>query len=150
MILTIPMELEAAKKEVMVSFNQIEKEKFNLIKKNILNNLGITINDTSNFIWEQFIINSSIYGEFAWQHIAGILPTEECYLFFNQIECKNAYLFKNSKDLCDIIGETYNCEIYVTDYNRTYIICYNHEMSLCGCGKAKQWIDDFKIANGIM
>ena len=28
MILTIPMELEAAKKEVMVSFNQIEKEKF--------------------------------------------------------------------------------------------------------------------------
>jgi hypothetical protein len=27
------MELEAAKKEVMVSFNQIEKEKFNLIKK---------------------------------------------------------------------------------------------------------------------
>ena len=84
MILTIPMELEAAKKEVMVNFDQIEKEKFNLIKKNILNNLGITINDTSNFIWEQFIINSSIYGEFAWQYIAGILPTEECYLFFNQ------------------------------------------------------------------
>ncbi len=27
------MELEAAKKEVMVNFDQIEKEKFNLIKK---------------------------------------------------------------------------------------------------------------------
>lgn len=78
------------------------------------------------------------------------MPTEECYLFFNQIECKNAYLFKNSKDLCDIIGKTYNCEIYVTDYNGTYIICYNHKMSLCGCGKAKQWIDDFKIINGII
>lgn len=35
MILTIPMELEAAKKEVMVNFDQIEKEKFNLIKKYI-------------------------------------------------------------------------------------------------------------------
>lgn len=29
------MELEAAKKEVMVNFDQIEKEKFNLIKKYI-------------------------------------------------------------------------------------------------------------------
>lgn len=150
MILTIPMQLEEAKKEVKVDFSQVKDENFNLIKKNILDNLGITISETSNFIWEQFVKNSNICGEFSWKYIANLLPQEECYLFFNQIECKKAYRFKNAKNLCDVIGETYNCEVYVTDYNGTYIICYNHEMILSGCGRAKRWIDDLKIAKGIV
>ena len=33
--------------------------------------------------------------------------------------------------------------MYVTDYHGTYILCYTHEMFLTGCGRAKQWIDDF-------
>ena len=147
--MTIPMELEEAKKKVKVEFSQVDKETFNLIKKNIYDNLDIGIIDTSNFIWEQFIENSNICGEFAWKYIANLIPKGECYLFFNQIECKNAYLFKDGKDLCDVIGETYNCEVYVTDYNGTYILCYTHEMFLTGCGRAKQWIDDYKKINAI-
>lgn len=149
MILTIPMELEEAKKETGVEFTQVDKEEFNLIKKNILTNLNISINDKSNFIWEQFVENSNICGEFAWEYIAHLLPKQECYLFFNQIECKNAYRFKNGEELCKIIGETYNCEVYVTDHSGTYIICYNHEMILCGCGSAKNWIDELKEKKGI-
>lgn len=144
MILTIPMQLEAAKKELAIEFNLVEEYKFNLIKENILKNLGIIIHNNSNFIWEKFPESSNICGEFAWEFISDLSPKEECYLFFNQIECKNAYLFENSKCLCDVIGETYNCEIYVTNYDGTYIICYNHEMILSGCGEAKQWIDNLK------
>ena len=54
----------------------------------------------------------------------------------------NAYLFHNSKDLCEVIGETYECEIYVTDYDGSYLISYNHEMVLSGYGKAKKWVEN--------
>lgn len=145
MILTIPMQLEEAGKEVGVEVIKIDDSKFDIIKKNIFKNLNISIGYESNFIWEQFMDYSNICGEFAWQYIAEILPKEECYLFFNQIKCRNAYLFQNGKDLCDVIGETYDCEVYVTDYHGTYIMCFNHEMILTGCGRAKQWIDDFKL-----
>lgn len=142
MILTIPMQLEATKKEVPVEFSKIQGSQFNIIKNNILENLNIRIHNESNFMWEQFDGNSNICGEFAWQYLSEFLSKKECYLFFNQIECRDAYLFRNGKDLCDVIGETYNCEVYVTDYQGTYIICYNHEMILTGCGRAKQWIDE--------
>lgn len=150
MIMTIPMQLEEAKKEVGVDFFQIDDREFKLLKKKIFNNMGIIIEDNSNFIWEQFVQNSNIYGEFAWEYIAELIPKGECYLFFNQIECKNAYLFQNSRELCEVIGETYNCEVYVTDFQGEYIICYNHEMILSGCGNAKKWIEDLKIAKNIV
>ena len=38
MILTIPMQLEAAKKEVPVEFSKIQGSQFNIIKNNILEN----------------------------------------------------------------------------------------------------------------
>lgn len=144
MILSIPMQLEAAKKETGVEFIEIEDNQFNIIKKNILENLSIFISNESNFMWEQFADYSDICGEFAWQYLSDILPEENCYLFFNQTECRKAYLFKNGKDLCDVLGETYNFEIYVTDYQGTYLICFNHEMILTGCGRGKQWMDQKK------
>ncbi len=144
MILSIPMQLASVKNETGVEFIEIEDQQFNIIKKNILENLGISISNESNFMWEQIVDYSNICGEFAWQYLSEILLKEECYLFFNQIECRKAYLFKNGKDLCDVIGETYNCEVYVTDYQGTYMICFNHEMILTGCGRAKKWIDEKK------
>lgn len=63
---------------------------------------------------------------------------------FNQVECKNAYLLRNGRDLCGIIAETYDFEIYVTDFDGSYLISFNHEMILSGCGKAKKWVDNFK------
>lgn len=142
------MELEEAKKEVNAEFIQISNLEFAEIKNNIANNFNIVIGDMSNFMWEQFTESSNICGQFAWKCIVELLPEHEnYYLFFNQIECKNAYLFESRNELCDVIGETYNCEVYITDKNGTYIICFNHEMILCGCGRAKQWIDDFKEKN---
>ena len=144
MILSIPMQLEAAKKETGVEFIEIEDERFNIIKENILEKLGISISNESNFMWEQFTDYSNICGESAWQYLSEILWKEECCLFFNQIECRKAYLFKNGRDLYDVIGETYHCEVYVTDCQGTYMICFNHEMILTGCGRAKKWIDGKK------
>lgn len=95
-------------------------------------------------MWGQFADYSDICGEFDWQYLSDILPEENCYLFSSQTECRKAYLFKNGKDLCDVLGETYNFEIYVTDYQGTYLICFNHEMILTGCGRAKQWMDQKK------
>lgn len=140
--MTILMELEEAKKETKVELCEVGGEIFHSIKKNISDNLGIIINDSSYFIWEHFPESSNISGEFVWEYIADFIPEEECYLFFNQIECKKAYLFKNGRDLCKVIAETYNCEVYVTDYSGTYVMCYNHEMILSGCGRAKPWIDE--------
>ncbi len=142
MILSIPRQLEAAKKETGVEFIEMEEQQFNSIKKNILENLRIFISNESNFMWEQFVDYSNICGESAWKYLSEILPKEKCCLFFNQIECRKAYLFKNDRDLCDVIGETYNCEVYATDCQGTYIICFNHEMILTGCGRAKKWIDE--------
>lgn len=104
----------------------------------------IFISNESSFMWEQFTDYANICGESAWLYLSEILRNEECCLFFNQIECRKAYLFKNGRDLCDVIGETYNCEVYVTDCQGTYIICFNHEMILTGCGRAKRWIDEKK------
>lgn len=110
----------------------------------------IFISNESSFMWEQFTDYANICGESAWLYLSEILRNEECCLFFNQIECRKAYLFKNGRDLCDVIGETYNCEVYVTDCQGTYIICFNHEMILTGCGRAKRWIDEKKkITNKI-
>ncbi len=142
MILSIPRQLEAAKKETAVEFIEMEEQQFNSIKKYILENLRIFISNESNFMWEQFVDYSNICGESAWKYLSEILPKEKCCLFFNQIECRKAYLFKNGRDLCDVIGETYNCEVYATDCQGTYIICFNHEMILTGCGRAKKWIDE--------
>ncbi len=149
MILTIPMQLEEAKKEVKVNFSLISDNEFSMIKRNIYNNMGIVIENNSNFIWEQFVGSTNICGEFAWEHIKEIIPDSNCYLFFNPIECKNAYMFQNGSDLCEVIGETYNCEVYVTDFTGTYIICFNHEMVLSGCGKAIKWIENFKEKNNL-
>lgn len=56
MILSIPMQLEAAKKETGVEFIEIEDERFNIIKKNILEKLGISISNESNFMWDNLLI----------------------------------------------------------------------------------------------
>lgn len=150
MIMTIPMQLEEAQKEVKVKIIQINNEEFNLLKKKIFDNMGVVISDNSSFIWEQFVDSSNVYGEFAWEYIAELIPKGECYLFFNQIECKNAYLFQNSRDLCEVIGETYESEVYVTDFDGTYLISYNHEMVLSGYGKAKKWVENLKKIKNIM
>lgn len=147
--MTIPMQLQEAQKEVDVEIAKIDIEEFNRLKKKIFKNLGVVIADNSNFIWEQFVESSNICGEFAWEYIAELIPQGKCYLFFNQIECKNAYLFQNSRELCEVIGETYDCEVYVTDYDGTYLISYNHEMILSGYGKAKTWMEDLKKIKNI-
>ncbi len=144
MIMTIPMQIEEAQKEIGIEIVQVKKEEFDLLKKKMRNNLGIVISDNSNFIWEQFVESANVSGEFAWKYIAEIIPDGECYLFFNQVECKNAYLLRNGRDLCEIIAETYDFEIYVTDFDGSYLISFNHEMVLSGCGKAKKWVDNFK------
>ena len=95
-------------------------------------------------MWEQFVENSNSCGKFSWKYIADLLPKEECYLFFNQIKCDKAYRFENAKGLYVVIGETYNCEVYVMDNKETYIIYFNHEMILSSCGRTRQRIDDFK------
>ena len=59
-------------------------------------------------------------------------------------------MFHNSKDLCEVIGETYNCEIYVTDFDGTYLLSYSHEMVLSGYGKAKKWVENLKKIKNIV
>ena len=43
MILSIPRQLEAAKKETAVEFIEMEEQQFNSIKKYILENLGQSV-----------------------------------------------------------------------------------------------------------
>ncbi len=50
MIMTIPMQIEEAQKEIGIEIVQVKKEEFDLLKKKMRNNLGIVISDNSNFI----------------------------------------------------------------------------------------------------
>lgn len=58
----------------------------------------IFISNESSFMWEQFTDYANICGESAWLYLSEILRNEECCLFFNQIECRKAYLFKNGRE----------------------------------------------------
>ena len=132
---SIVTQLKNAQKETGIYIDDISGEQFYNIKLKIFLNFKIKINDTSNFIWQNFPEYINICGEYAWKHIPKILDENKIYiLFFNQIECKKAYGFYDANNLCTIIGETYDFEFYITDLDGSFILCFNHEEILCGCG----------------
>ena len=58
MLMTIPMQLEEAKKEVKVEFVQISFEEFNILKKKIYDNMAVVISDNSNLLIVQIFVGS--------------------------------------------------------------------------------------------
>ena len=146
-MISIATQLENAQKETGIYIDVISNEQFDSIKQKIFLNHKLKIKDTSNFIWQDFPENINIYGEYAWMHIPKILDENKLYiLFFNQIECKNAYGFYDANNLCTLLGETYDFEFYITDLDGSFILCFNHEELLCGCGSIINKIKEYRTS----
>lgn len=146
-MISIVTQLKNAQKETGIYIDDISSEQFDNIKMKIFLNLKIKINDTSNFIWQDFPEYMNICGEYAWKVIPKILDKNKRYiLFFNQIECKKAYRFDDADNLCTIIGETYDFEFYITDLDGSFILCFNHEEILCGCGNITNKMKEYRTS----
>lgn len=144
---SIVTQLENAQKETGIYIDSISNEQFDSIKQKIFLNHKIKIQDTSNFIWQDFPDYINIYGEYAWMHIPKILDENKLYiLFFNQIECKKAYGFYDANNLCKLLGETYDFEFYITDLDGSFILCFNHEEILCGCGNITNKMKEYRTS----
>ena len=57
------------------------------------------------------------------------------------------FKIKNGNDLYYLLSETSGFEFYITDFNYSYLICFNHHDILYGCGRAKEWIAGLRRLN---
>lgn len=95
-------------------------------------------------IWENFQEYHFISNENAWRYLKGFVQNRECILFYNECDEKMMFRIKSGRDLEYIIEETFGDDVYVTDEECSYLLCFNDHDILYGCGSASVWIEKLK------
>lgn len=113
------------------------------------------------FLWEALLDASSVYDENGWKIISNFVGEKNCLLFYSndfsrymdnctfepdlQIRREEAAIvINNGKDLEMLLSQMYGFEFYVTNFEMDYLISFNHEDILQGCGTAKEWVESLK------
>lgn len=95
--------------------------------------------DIDRYIWEDLVEpHSSIRWADGWRKIGEYVDRQPCILVVPNENC--AFRVRNGDELNAIIGECPLFEYFVTDENRTYLMCHNHHDYLIGVGNAASWV----------
>ena len=94
------------------------------------------------FMWECFKDCVSYQDSNAWSLICNYVKDNECIMFFNKSDDKNAFLISNGTELQRILEDSFGFEFYITDRDQSYVICFNHHDVLYGCGAAREWVEE--------
>lgn len=96
-------------------------------------------------MWECFKDSVSYQNPNAWSLIYDYVKDNECIMFFNESDDKNAFLIQNGAELQKILEDSFGFEFYITNKNYAYLICFNHHDILYGSGEAKEWVRRLNI-----
>ena len=96
-------------------------------------------------MWEGFKDCVNYQNSNAWSLICDYVKDNECIMFFNESDDKNAFLIPNGAELQKILEDSFGFEFYITNKNYSYLICFNHHDILYGSGEAKEWVQRLKF-----
>lgn len=138
----ITKEINKIIKDFHLKSSLLPAEKMNYLYSNIIKHYCIK---NTSFIWESFKDYAYYQNSNAWSLIKDYVKENKCIMFFNKSDDRNGFLISNGFELQKIIEESFGFEFYITDENRSYLICFNHHDILYGLGKAKDWVKEVKI-----
>ncbi|SEQ06105.1 hypothetical protein SAMN02910289_01150 [Lachnospiraceae bacterium RM5] len=131
--------------------NSIEIEEVNndtcLNIRKAVNELYGDENKKGLWLWEKLKCFDTIIDKDGWSYINEFVSDNACIVFFNEFDEKKMFKIKNGNDLYYLLSETSGFEFYITDFNYSYLICFNHHDILYGCGRAKKWIAGLRRLN---
>lgn len=93
------------------------------------------------FLWEKLKEAAVKVDNNGWEKISEFVGEKKCLMFFDDVEDGTFIILKNGETLYKILAEMYGFEFYLTDFDATYMICFNHHNCLLGCGIAKEWVE---------
>ena len=132
----------------LITNHTIEIEELNehtcLRIRKVINELYVDKKKKGLWLWEKLIRFNYISDNNGWSYIKEFVLDSVCIMFFNEFDEKTMYKIKNGVDLNYLLSETSGFEFYITDFNYSYLICFNHHDVLYGCGNAIKWIDGLK------
>lgn len=96
-------------------------------------------------MWEGFKDCVNYQNSNAWSLICDYVKDNECIMFFNESDDKNAFLIPNGGELQKILEDSFGFEFYITNKSYSYLICFNHHDILYGSGEAKEWVRRLNI-----
>lgn len=123
-------------KSHIISLNDIDKLRESLAKQ--------YCDVDTTFGWEHFKQCFCYQNPSAWSVIKNYVKENNCILFFNECDDKNAFLITNGDELQKILEDSFGFEFYLTDRDQSYVICFNHHDVLYGCGAAEKWVEGLK------
>ncbi len=115
-----------------LKIEEIDSQECNVIRQKISEKFCRN-KKKSDFLWEDLLEYMSISDVNAWKLLKKMVRGK-CILFFNRIDENVMFKINSEIDLDYILSETYGFEFYVTDYDCSYLICFNHHDILYGCG----------------
>jgi hypothetical protein len=92
-------------------------------------------------LWEQLQNDVSVRNPDAWRWIASFVDGHRAILVFDPEVEPSAFEFEHGNEIVSVLAECSGFEFYVTDAERTYLLCFNHHDYLIAAGRAASWLD---------
>lgn len=135
-------EILSAASQLNITVGEIStKESEKIINKTITKYIR---GNRARYLWEGIVNDVAVNEKDAWQWINKFISDSEAIMFFNPADEKRVFSFSNGDDVVATLSETYGFEFYITNRVVDYILCFNHHDVLIACGKAKEWLEEYK------
>lgn len=95
-------------------------------------------------IWEHLENDFVVQSENGWRWVGAFEPEAPALLVFDPERESSCVEFLRAKDIPLVLGECTGFEVYVTDSERSYVLCFNHHNMLIAVGRAKSWLMAFE------
>lgn len=98
-------------------------------------------------LWESLIKSVGITFPFAWEWFDIILKQKEVVFFFEPDARDKAFKIEKAECIPLILQNSYRFTFYITDYDNSFLFCYNDHDNLIAAGDAELWLLDFVSHN---
>jgi len=96
-------------------------------------------------IWDNLKDWVGIDYKFSWEWFPEILPEGKILFFFDPSDDNQAFIFRNAKQLVNVLNNCYRFTFYITDDQFSFLFCYNDHDNLIACGSGKKWLTEYPI-----
>lgn len=138
MIKKISKEIKKVAKDNNIFIDELSVEQIIELKNNIMKKY--ICNYKCGFLWEHLKTPSIISDNEGWKKICDFIGNKKCVMFFEIDEDKSMLVINNGQILYKILSEMFAFEFYITDFQASFLICFNHHDCLLCCGAAQNWL----------
>jgi hypothetical protein len=93
-------------------------------------------------MWDGGLSDSaSVQNPDGWQWISDFVGARRCILMFDASAEIEIVEVPSGEALENLLANSYHFELYVTDVDASYLICFNHHDMLICCGSARAWLE---------